>query len=493
MLTDISKVKRVASHFVTILFLVGVVSSALDFTVGQVFGDVLADFEQAEIYLGENQFVQAQEIYENIVQQHPGTKHALMAQSGFVRLYILSGQLQEAEIALEQLLQNFQQHEDIAQAVLDAIEEYLLAEPPQYQKVLELSEWVLANGPDRKDAIWAQANIVIANIKLGNVSAADTAYQILVNQFGSHKDMPNVVCCVAGHWKNKDDTKSHELYENALSSWPGCVDTATEESVVHWANIAMLRVQFGDDAGSQVAFEKMINNSSKLEGDEFGASISEVADAYLNLGKAQKALELLQSAQERLSGTEHEIWIKTGMVRLYISLGDDPNDQQLNELRTDFSEHPKLSEAIFYVAKQYYQTAADFESKSNTNKSRQCLQKAITLWKNIPLDPNLSDHELFNEDRHFMIAETYRRLGQDKEAIEHYKKVIAARPNYKQAPHIHFMIGDGYERLKKAKIVSASSADIEIERSYQKAVESNPDSPAAKIAAKRLKKNYQAR
>jgi len=53
------------------------------------------------------------------------------------------------------------------------------------------------------------------------------------------------------------------------------------------------------------------------------------------------------------------------------------------------------------------------------------------------------------------------------------------------------MIGDSYERLKKANVLSSSVADPEIINSYQMAIETNPESPAAKIAAECLS-SYQA-
>jgi tetratricopeptide (TPR) repeat protein len=484
MVTKTLNRERVASHLFSVVLAIAVVSLALYVTTGRVLADVPEDLEKAKIHLYENRFAQAQEVYKNIVRQHPGTKHALMAQSGFVSLNILSGQSQEAEIALEQLLQNFQQHKGIAQAVLEAIEEYLEARPPQYQKVLELSKWVLANGPDRKDAIWAQTNIVIANIKLGNESAVEPAYQTLVNQFGSHKDMPKAVCYVAEHLRNIDATKSLELYENALSSWPDCVDSVTDDSVVHWANIAILRLRFGDDAGSQVAFEKIINNSSKPEESEFGVLISEVTKAYLNLGKAQKALELLQYAQEHLSGTEYEIWIKAGMVQSHISLGDDPDDQHLKELLTDFAKHPRSPEAILGVGAQYYNEALTSTGENvgfteQSNAAHNYCQKAMDIAKLVADKiPNYKP----NSDTYLWLANSYLMTCRYEQAIESYKKLQSTYPYSNLAPEALIMIGQTYQHMAEAKVLSTSESDLLTTIFYEQLLEQYPDYPEASYA-----------
>jgi len=119
------------------------------------------------------------------------------------------------------------------------------------------------------------------------------------------------------------------------------------------------------------------------------------------------------------------------------------------------------------------------------------LTEAIRRWKDV-LDglygtvvPSLA------VEMHYLIAESHYRLGEYQEAIMHYKEVTANWPNLEWVQHAHLMIGDSYERLKKAKVLSQSVTDPEIINSYQNVVETNPDSPVAKIAARRLS-NYQA-
>ncbi len=413
-------------------------------------------FEQAGEYVDQDQYDQATAIYNSILADNQvDIQDQVLSRAGLIVVSVRRGEITAAEAALKSLVTDYQEifpqfsgHEDIVATVCEMADAYVDLSP---QKTVEFCQYVLEQWPNTPDMMWIQVNMTRAYLRLNNKAAAKAAYQNLLSQFSGHENLPEAVYLIADcYMTSNDPEKAIELYEYAMTEWSDYDKWTDKNDLISFLRLA--------------------------------------SDAYLMSGNPQKALELCQYNKERLSGTEDEIWFKTGMVRLHINLGDDSDDQQLNELLTDFSGDPKLHQAIFLVAEQYYRAAADFDSKGNADKARQCLQKAISLWKNIPRDSDLSGLELLNEDRHFMIAETYRRLGQDKEAVEHYKKVVATQPTHHQAPHIHFIIGESYERLKKAKIVSAASADIEIERSYQKAVESNPDSPAAKIAAKRLKK-----
>jgi len=221
--------------------------------------------------------------------------------------------------------------------------------------------------------------------------------------------------------------------------------------------------------------------------ERFVEHVMHDADKYLQVGEYEKAIGIYEYVLDNWTNDDYQLWGKAGVTKAHIGLGDDPNDQQLNELFTEFTGHPGLSEEIFYIAEEYYKATPYYERKNDTEKARKCIQKAISLWEIL----EISDSDLLKKERHFLTAESYRWLGQDEEAIEHYKEVITIRPDYGLAPHIHLMIAKGYERLKKSQVISESLADAEIMSSYQKAVEANPESPPAKIAAERLS-SYQA-
>ena len=111
--TDISKVKRVASHFVMLSFLAGIIS----LSNGQGFEVVEADLEQAYTYINNEQYSQAQQIYEDVIRDYPGTEHAVRAQADLIGLNVILGRQQEAQASLEQLMRDLPGHEYIPEAI----------------------------------------------------------------------------------------------------------------------------------------------------------------------------------------------------------------------------------------------------------------------------------------------------------------------------------------------------------------------------------------
>ena len=84
---------------------------------GQCFADIPAQFEQAEKYKKTYQYDQAEAIYQQIITDYPGTDYVFQAQKNLAILYVAWDKQPEADGALQELLTNFSNHRDIAQAV----------------------------------------------------------------------------------------------------------------------------------------------------------------------------------------------------------------------------------------------------------------------------------------------------------------------------------------------------------------------------------------
>jgi len=123
-------------------------------------GDQLTElFEQAEIYDDNGQYTLAAQVYQSIITQHAGTEHALKAQKNLTRMYVFSGQLQEAQTAYQGLIDSFWGYAGIAKAICEVADSYMYLNR-QPQEALELYQYVLDTWPDSADAMWAQTGIV---------------------------------------------------------------------------------------------------------------------------------------------------------------------------------------------------------------------------------------------------------------------------------------------------------------------------------------------
>jgi tetratricopeptide (TPR) repeat protein len=479
MLTEISKVKRAASHFVMLSFLVGVITATLDFTVGQAYADVSADFDQAEVYDDNGQYTQAAQVYQSIIAQHAGTAHALEAQKELTRMYVFSGQLQEALTAYRELIDSFSGYEGIAKTVCEVADSYLRPKP---QKALELYQYVLDTWPDSKDVMWAQLGVVKVNLVLGNTSGAQAAYETLLSQFSRHQHIPEAVYEVVDCYRASNPQKALELYEYAMNTWPNYNKWVDEnDAMLRLKNLVLLKLVLGDDSGAQAAYGGMITLSE--DDNAVAEAVTEVADVCLNIGKHEKALQFYQYAKDRWAGSGSSvIWAHVGLVKTDIVLGSDPNCTGLDKLLADFSADPDLAKAIYTVAEQYHYVALAKKNQGNNKQAKEYFGKAISVGIKLIKDLlNPVDADLSSEVR-YLIGQSYQESGDLKKAVEYYEQVVADWPNNAHAWAAQFRIGLSWEQLEKAGSVTKSEVQSNIRSAYQKVLQDYPDCPAAKAA-----------
>jgi len=364
MLNEILKLKRAASHFVMLSFFVGAITAILDFTVNQAFADVLADFEQAEVYDDNGQHTQAAQVYQNIIAQYPGTTDALTAQTRLTRMYVFSGQMQEAQIAYQDLITSFSGHSGITKAVCEVADSYLYLNR-QPQKALELYKYVLATWPNSNDAMWAQAGIVKVHVQLQDKSSSQAAYETLLVSFSAHKNIPEAVYEIADSYQQSNLRKALELYEYAMSTWPDYNKWIDEnDALLRRKNIVLLKLGLGDETGAQAAYDSMIGFST--DDITTAETVTELANAYLDSGNYQRARQLFEYAKGRWSAAGiSEIWAEVGLAKTDIAIGNDPNLQSVAKLVAEYSKDQDLQQAVFAVVGRCYIESAAKENEGD--------------------------------------------------------------------------------------------------------------------------------
>jgi len=85
---------------------------AFTWMAADCFADVAAQFEQAGAYEDQDQYEQAEAVYQAIQKAHQGTEDALEAKGRLVALYIEWGKQKQADKVYQQLLNKFTRHTD---------------------------------------------------------------------------------------------------------------------------------------------------------------------------------------------------------------------------------------------------------------------------------------------------------------------------------------------------------------------------------------------
>ncbi|HIJ72130.1 MAG TPA: tetratricopeptide repeat protein [Planctomycetes bacterium] len=489
MFNEISKVRRAARRLVMFSFLFCAFSAALDFAVGQTFADVLADFDQAEVYDNNGQYAQAAQAYQNIILQHAGTEHALTAQERLTRMCVYSSQFQEAQTAYQELVNNYSEQAGIVEAICEVADSHLYLNRPQ--KALEICRYVLETWPNSEDIMWAQAIIVKAYIQLQDADSAQAAYTNLLNNYSSHTKIPEAIYDIAQVYREPNPQKALELYEYAMSTWPDYSNWGDKnDAMLYRRDLVLLKLDLKDEAGAQAAYESM----TALSQDNIvtAEAVTDVADAYLRTGNAQKARELFEYAQNLLSGTGvSEMWNQFNLVKTDISSGNDPNFQSLMSLISGFSQEPDLPAAIFTIAEHYYRQAFVRENAGLGKDAERYFQNSIALWDRAIEELPAYEADIA-ADSYYFTGEAYRRLGKIEKAVECYKWVVDNQPDNENAANAQFLIGYSYGQLKKNGAISRFDAEDKTRSAYEKVIQNYPDCIEAKAAQSWLKSHIKS-
>jgi tetratricopeptide (TPR) repeat protein len=179
------------------------------------------------------------------------------------------------------------------------------------------------------------------------------------------------------------------------------------------------------------------------------------------------------------------MWVKTGIARLNIALGNDAAvEKTIDILIADFNGHPELSTAIFILGEEYY-------NKALKGQPKEYYQKALAVWKRIIEELPKSNSTVTTHAYHFS-AECYRRLEQYPKAIEYYQIEVDNWPGYEYAWFAQYKIGACYQEMKVDGTISESEADQKTRFAFQQLLEKYPDCERAQDVKEWLAKHGSA-
>ncbi|NIT58704.1 MAG: tetratricopeptide repeat protein [Aliifodinibius sp.] len=521
---------------------------------GKAWAGPVEQLEQAEAYQEQGQYTQAEQIYQQILTDYPGTDHAFQAQKNLTILYVTWDKQSNAEAALQQLLTDFSEHEAIAIAVTHVADTYRNLQ--KHQNACEIYNYVVNNWPDDEHGMWSQMGLVISNISLGNNEVAETAFDKLRTDYAGYQHLSRAVCLVADTYRKLEKhEKACERYQYALTNWPDAEFAIWSQMGLTISNI---RLRNFDDA--DFTADKLCADFS--EDKRVPIAVCMVADEYRKFKKYETARDHYQYVIDNWPDAEHALWSHMGLAISNIRLGDFNSAwAAVDKLFTDFFEDDRMAIVCCLVGDEYrkldknekalvlYQYVVDnwpdaehaLWSQMGLAISYTVLQDsdaALAAYDELPA--NFSERpryplavfqigELYyrqallreDEGQHIQAtqyhqkaitewekiitelpesmttawaynfaADCYRRLGQHQKAIEYYQTVVDDWPDYDFAWDALFRIGRNYEALDKSGLMSTAEANPKIRAVYEQVLEKYPDCKAAKYARRWLTRHH---
>jgi len=420
----------------------------------------------------------AYEFYRYNIEHFPKDMYALWSQVEIVYSHIRdANDTAVADAAVDKLLTVFSKQPTLPKEVYQIADVYSKA--GRYNKAIQLHNYNVDNFPDDMYAMLSQVDIVYSYIRDANDSnntALEASVDKLITLFSEQPTLPERICEVA---KKLDGAKKTE---KALQLHRYNVDHFPADKYALWSQVEIIKsyIRDGNDTGADEAFDKLVTLFAGQP--TLPKEIYQVGDEYAKALNYDKAGALYQYVIANWPGTEYEMWAKSGMVKLDIYCGNDANVQPaLEQLITDFNDHPALPEVVFVIGEQYYYKAFSYKKDAQEAKMKEHFAKAIAVWERIITELPESDSTAAAH-AHYFSAVCYDQLAEYENAIEYYQKVVDNWPDYEYAWGALFKVGRRYEKMVKSGLISKSQAGPKIKAAYEELLEKYPTCQGAKHA-----------
>lgn len=517
---------------------------------GEVLGDVSAQLEQAGKLRKSKQYVQAEQLYKEIVAAHAQTGYGLEAQERLTRMYVWWGKETEAQAAFATLLSDYSQHELLSAAVTHVADTYRRSK--RHTTADELYRYVINRWPDDEHALWSQMGLVICKRALEDLSGAEAALEKLRTQYSGHKMLPKAIGLLGDNYRKAGQPqKARELYEYGLANWPSSKHALWTRAGLAMANIRLMRF---DSAEAEV--DKLLAEAG--EDARIAGAACTIATEYRVAERFEEAAELYEYVMDHRPDANCALSAQMGLAISNIRLGrDTAAAAAVDELLADFADRPRIASAACWIGDLYrksgkYQEACELYQYVVDNHP----EAERALWSQMGLAISycrLNDDgkagtaieqmwAKFSDRNQFPIAvlkigefyynqafareaqgngeqakeyyrkavaeweriigglpestatvtayslsaDCYRRLGQYEKVVEYYETLIERWPDYELAWNVLLLLGRAYQSSVQTGAISKPEADAKTAAVYRQLLEKYPKCKAAKIAKRWL-------
>ena len=392
-------------------------------------------------------------------------------------------------------------------------------EVKNYQKEIELSRYIITNLPDSYNAVWAQLDIVMANLYLRNETAAQTEIGVLINRYKDNPALPRMISIIGLEYRKEGFGQI--LKQNFNSESPAGIRLAILDADT------MLKIESKDYTAAGQNVDKMIADFSS--DPDLPEILSPIAQQFVWWHQYEQAGNIYKQIAEKFPTSPYAYKAKksinkTGQVAGLISSLIEKNDYSkvsnvVNELINNFGDEPDTPSAIYDIAVKleeagkYALARQVYEQlvwRYADSKHADMAKLAVPRTKLLAFDEtgdetsansifdamlqDFKDHSYLPSSVILTAEGYYRRSQKTKEKDETFPanrlinktmqtaNIVKARwPNSIEVPNALFLVGECHYQLKDYQ----KSADI-----FQQVVDGYPNSEMAVNALFMVAESY---
>jgi TolA-binding protein len=301
--------------------------------------------QTAKAHQTNEQYDQAEQIYQTIIEQYPGADYALEAQTDMTTLYIETSDDQAAQNAIETLFTDYATNQNVSEAIWKVAQYYLSDD--QEGNAFELHVRNAANAFNDTGAMWSQVEITLYHIKEQDDIAADAAYSELVSRFSSQeffsREVNKIAQCYLSNARTQEAIDLHKY--NAA---------AFQDKYALWSQVEVVDyyIKTNDAQAADAAYQQLITRFAQDE-ENLPIEINKLAKRYAVAGDELKALQLHQYNASTYSNS-YALWSQSDVVKYYIKVDNElATNSAFTQMVTRFSEEETLPAEINKLAGCY--------------------------------------------------------------------------------------------------------------------------------------------
>jgi len=374
-------------------------------------------------------YEQAKGLYRQITEQYPTSPVVNDAQWGFSKTNVLSliksGDYTAAGTALDKLVQDFSGHSELPSALCDIARQYGWSY--EYERAKDVYQWIIQQYPDSSKAGSVPLDVaridLLALIKSGNYSAAETELDRLLQDFSGHPGLlPAVLQAVKEYYKQADWRKQREGLD--------------EQAKENFQNVKAIAEMIIAEAVYHVeTFPKSTSNSINPEAHLF------IAYCDYQLGEYAKAKESCQKV-----------------------VSDWPDYA--------YTHYAQLLIASFYEKSVKLGTVPIFEADLQIERAL-----IAVLEKDTEIDSKSIARATFG------LGRLYFDMGRWADAANYFERFLEVRPEPQQMLRVIYSLGEACEKIGKIDL----AADVYEEFIIKMDDPNNPDVQVIKAKLEELK------
>ncbi len=439
---------------------------------------------------------------------------------------IKEGNYADAEKWLHRLIADFSGSVEEVKVIHDIAQQY--QESNKLEKAIELSEYLIANGPRTNHSVWLQMRLAVCNIVLENDEEAQEAISTLSSEYSQDPNLPMTLYILAEQyrvsWRYEE---ARDLYQLIIRKHPDS-EYAAKARFGLLASIVLTMIGQESYSLAEMKTEEFAAEFSSHP--DLPAMLLDIAQRFVWSREYERAKRIYELIMQRFPDSSYAQQAQSGLTKMtqisdvifnLIKTGSNEQVQaSLDELADAFADNYDLPLIFkhfglkyeelgkFKEAKKVYQqitwrfpdtTVADYAKLDVHRMDILSFMKiehesdAQAMFDSMLADfeghPHLASSVILTAEGYYLIADELASTGASAQSREYTEKAIETAkliterfPGSHEVPNACCFIGQCYNKLGDY----GKSAEF-----YQKVAEDYPDYELAWRAQFMVGRNYE--